>query len=133
GDGVGERVGSGAPVLLRDRHPHQPELGELADELVRKAFLPVELLGDGRNTLEGESSDRVPQKLVLGREIEAEAGTHRFEATPRRRTGTGVAAASVAAVARAFFEGLEARANAAKLAGIDHSYRFEIEGEGTWN
>jgi len=34
---------------------------------------------------------------------------------------------------RAFFEGLEARADAAKLAGIEHSYRFEIEGEGTWN
>ena len=35
--------------------------------------------------------------------------------------------------ARAFFEGLEARVAAANLAGIDHSYRFEIEGEGSWN
>ena len=34
---------------------------------------------------------------------------------------------------RAFFEGLASRANAAKLAGLDHSYRFEIEGEGVWN
>jgi putative sterol carrier protein len=40
----------------------------------------------------------------------------------------------VAAVgARAFFEGLEARADTAKLAGLDHSYRFVIEGEGTWS
>jgi putative sterol carrier protein len=39
----------------------------------------------------------------------------------------------LAAVARAFFEGLETRASVAKLAGLDHSYRFEIEGEGTWN
>jgi putative sterol carrier protein len=35
--------------------------------------------------------------------------------------------------ARAFFEGLEARAAKANLEGIDHSYRFEIEGEGNWN
>jgi putative sterol carrier protein len=35
--------------------------------------------------------------------------------------------------ARAFFEGLEARADAAKLAGLDHTYRFEIDGEGAWN
>jgi putative sterol carrier protein len=34
---------------------------------------------------------------------------------------------------RQFFEGLEARANGAKLAGLDHSYRFEIEGQGTWS
>jgi putative sterol carrier protein len=34
---------------------------------------------------------------------------------------------------RAFFEGLESRADAAKLAGIDQSYRFEIEGEGVWS
>jgi putative sterol carrier protein len=42
--------------------------------------------------------------------------------------------ASVAAVAaRAFFEGLEVRAARANLEGLDHSYRFEIEGEGSWN
>jgi putative sterol carrier protein len=35
--------------------------------------------------------------------------------------------------ARAFFDGLEARATSARLDGIDHSYRFEIEGEGNWN
>jgi putative sterol carrier protein len=34
---------------------------------------------------------------------------------------------------REFFEGLETRANGAKLAGLDHSYRFEIEGEGIWS
>jgi putative sterol carrier protein len=39
----------------------------------------------------------------------------------------------VAQVTSAFFEGLETRADAAKLAGIDHTYRFEIEGEGVWN
>jgi putative sterol carrier protein len=35
--------------------------------------------------------------------------------------------------ARAFFDGLEARARSARLDGIEHSYRFEIEGEGNWN
>jgi putative sterol carrier protein len=45
-----------------------------------------------------------------------------------------VIAASVAAVAaRAFFDGLEARAAKANLDGIDHSYRFVIDGEGSWN
>ena len=34
---------------------------------------------------------------------------------------------------RAFFEVLETRADAAKLAGIDHTYRFEIDGEGVWS
>jgi putative sterol carrier protein len=45
-----------------------------------------------------------------------------------------VIAASVAAVAaRAFFEGLETRAATTNLDGLDHSYRFEIDGEGSWN
>jgi putative sterol carrier protein len=35
--------------------------------------------------------------------------------------------------ARGFFEGLGARADPAKLVGVDHSYRFVIEGEGTWS
>jgi putative sterol carrier protein len=34
---------------------------------------------------------------------------------------------------RGFFEGLETRADAAKLAGLDHTYRFEIDGEGVWS
>ena len=38
-----------------------------------------------------------------------------------------------AVAARAFFEGLEERATRAKLDGLEHSYRFEIEGEGSWN
>jgi putative sterol carrier protein len=34
--------------------------------------------------------------------------------------------------ARAFFEGLESRVDPPRLAGIEQTYRFEIEGEGTW-
>jgi putative sterol carrier protein len=35
--------------------------------------------------------------------------------------------------ARAFFEGLETRADPGRLTGVDQSYRFEIEGEGMWH
>jgi putative sterol carrier protein len=34
--------------------------------------------------------------------------------------------------AREFFESLESRADPGKLAGLEHSYLFRIEGEGTW-
>ena len=34
--------------------------------------------------------------------------------------------------AREFFESLETRADASKIDGIDHSYLFDIEGEGQW-
>ena len=34
--------------------------------------------------------------------------------------------------AKEFFDTLEARADGAKVEGIDHSYLFDIEGEGQW-
>jgi putative sterol carrier protein len=34
---------------------------------------------------------------------------------------------------RAFFAGLGTRVDPARLAGIDQTFRFEIEGEGTWH
>jgi len=34
--------------------------------------------------------------------------------------------------AKEFFDGLEARADRAKLEGLEHSYLFDIEGEGRW-
>ena len=34
--------------------------------------------------------------------------------------------------AQEFFESLESRADAAKLAGMSNSYLFDIEGEGRW-
>ena len=34
--------------------------------------------------------------------------------------------------AKDFFDNLESRADAAKLAGMSNSYLFEIEGEGEW-
>jgi putative sterol carrier protein len=35
--------------------------------------------------------------------------------------------------ARAFFEGLAKRVDPATLQGVDQTFRFEIEGEGTWH
>ena len=34
---------------------------------------------------------------------------------------------------REFFEGLEARVDPSKTAGMNASYRFDVEGAGTWN
>ena len=62
-----------AAVLLRDRHAHQPELGELRDELVREALLAVELLRDRRDLLQRELAHRVAQQLVLRLEVEVQA------------------------------------------------------------
>jgi putative sterol carrier protein len=38
----------------------------------------------------------------------------------------------MAASAREFFEGLEARIDSSKTAGMTNSYVFEIDGSGTW-
>src|SRR5581483_10733302 len=54
----------------------------------------------------------------------------------RLTTGPARSARSVrfvAMAAREFFEGLEGRADPAKLGGLDHSYLFDIGGEGRWH
>jgi len=38
----------------------------------------------------------------------------------------------VAESVREFFEGLEARADPAKTAGMNNSYRFDVDGAGSW-
>ena len=72
-DGVGERVAARAPELLGERNPHQAEVGHLRDELVREPALAVELLGNGRDAVDGERPHRVAEELVLGREVEIHA------------------------------------------------------------
>jgi putative sterol carrier protein len=39
----------------------------------------------------------------------------------------------MAETAREFFEGLPSRANAEKLAGMNNSYLFDVEGAGKWH
>ena len=73
GDRVRKRVGAGAAVLLRNRHAHQAELGHAGDELVGKAALAVELLGDGRYAFAREVAHRRANELVLLVEIEVQA------------------------------------------------------------
>jgi hypothetical protein len=84
-DRVRERVGAAAAVLLRDRHPHQPELGHLHDELVREAMLAVELLRDRRDLFLGELAHGAADELVLGREVEVHA-VRRVASSTMRRT-----------------------------------------------
>lgn len=38
----------------------------------------------------------------------------------------------MAETAREFFEGLESRADPARIAGMNSSYRFDVAGAGTW-
>ncbi len=75
GDRVGEGVGARAPVLLRNGHPHQPELGELGDEVIRKTVLAIELRGDWGNSRLGEVADRVADELLLLGQVEVQAAS----------------------------------------------------------
>ena len=97
--GDGDRDGGVDPRQLLDRdriarpcrrrrrrtprgwEPHQPELAELGDELVREAALAVELLGDGRDALPRERADGVADELLLGGEVEV----HGARIVPRGR------------------------------------------------
>ena len=74
-DRVRDRVGAGAAVLLRDRHPHQAELGELRDELVGEALLAVELGRDRRHALARERAHGVADELLLFGEVEVQAAS----------------------------------------------------------
>ena len=69
-DGVGERVGAGTPVLLRERDPHPAELAQLADDLVRERLGAVELGRDRGDLALGEVADGVAKRLVLLGQVE---------------------------------------------------------------
>ena len=83
-DRVGDRVGAAAAVLLGNGHAHQPELGQLRDEVVGKAVLPVELLGDRGDLLLGEVADRAADELLLLGEVEVHAESRCASSTIRR-------------------------------------------------
>ena len=67
---VGEEVRAGAAVLLRHADAHQPELGELAEDVAREVVLAVPLgcvrLDLGADELARERLDL----LLLGGELE---------------------------------------------------------------
>ena len=72
-DRVRDGIAARAPVLLGDGKPHEAELAELGDELVRELAGQIELLGDRRDTLSSERSDRVANQLLLGSQVEVHA------------------------------------------------------------
>src|SRR4030095_11517565 len=86
GDRVGERVGPGAAVLLRERHSHEPELGELRDQLVGEAVVAVERGGDRSYPLRRELADGRADELVLGREVEVHSAERREASSTINRT-----------------------------------------------
>src|SRR5205823_12093725 len=79
-----QRVAPRAAVLLRGRHPHQPELAELCDEVVREPRLAVELLGHRRDTLLREVADGRADELLLLAEVEVQALSCRASSTISR-------------------------------------------------
>ena len=85
-DRVGDRVAAGAAPFLRDGKAHEAEPGELLDELVGKAVLAVELLGDGRDPLLCELADGAPDELVLFCELEVHRDVRRSASDAIRRT-----------------------------------------------
>ena len=84
GDCVGERVASRAAVLLWDRDAHEPQFGELRDELVREAVLAVELLRDRRDPLLRERTHGLAQELMLAREVEVHGYRESLRASSAR-------------------------------------------------
>src|SRR5262249_51580398 len=62
-----------AAVFLGNRHPHQPELGHLRDEVVGEAALAIELLGDGRDALQRELAHRRADDLGLPVDVEVQS------------------------------------------------------------
>jgi len=79
-----EGVAARAAVLLRDRNAHQPELGQLSDEIVREAVLSVELLGHRRDALQRKLAHRLADQLMLGRKVEVHRPSALEERNSRR-------------------------------------------------
>ena len=76
-DCVRDRVRARAAVLLGDRHPHQPELGELRDEVVGEALLAVELGRDRSDAVARELAHGLANELLLLGEVEVQAASAR--------------------------------------------------------
>src|SRR5436305_931233 len=72
-DSAGQRAGARAAVLLGNRDPHQSELRQLGDELVRKAPLAVEVGCDRRDARLCEVANRRADQLVLFGELEVQS------------------------------------------------------------
>jgi hypothetical protein len=67
---IRERVGAAAPVLLRERDPHQAEAAELLDDLVGEGLGAVEVTRNRRDLGAGELADGFAQQALLVGEVE---------------------------------------------------------------
>jgi hypothetical protein len=92
-DRVRERVAARSPDVLREWDPHQPELSELRDDLVRERLRAVELLRDRRHLALGELADGAADQLVVGREVEVHAAIKASGVDARHPARQSVAAA----------------------------------------
>ena len=113
-----------------------PSVRELGDELVREARFEVELLGDGLDALPRERAHGVADQLLLGREIEVHGRADRIRESRidhlgSRRPRAGRRVETMGSV-QEFFEGLPGRVDPERIAGMNNTYLFEVEGAGTW-
>ena len=63
-----------APVILRERDPHQAQLAQLRNELIGEALLAVQLPGDRRHLLARELAHHVAQQALLVAQLEVQEG-----------------------------------------------------------
>ena len=66
---VGEEVGAGAAVLLRDADAHQAEVAEVGEQRARERVLAVPLGGVRRDPLGGEARREVADLALLGGQL----------------------------------------------------------------
>ena len=69
-DRVGERVETGAALVLGDRDAEPAELADAAHDVGREAALTLVLLDDRRDLGEHEIADGVAEQGVLGGQVE---------------------------------------------------------------
>jgi hypothetical protein len=72
---VGEEVGAGAAVLVRHANAHQSELGQLAEQLTRKAVVAIPLSGVRLDLLCAEVARQRLDLALLRSKLEVQVTT----------------------------------------------------------
>jgi hypothetical protein len=71
---VRDEVRAGASVLLGDAHAHEPQLGELGDELIGEAVLAIPLRSVGSDLRVRELARERLDRQLVGAELEVHRG-----------------------------------------------------------
>ena len=111
--------------------PIEPELGKLFDELVGKETVEVELGRDRCDPLPRERANRVPNQLLLGREVEVH-GRGSYRRGRLRPSVNEEGEVEPMPSVQEFFEGLPGRVTPDRIEGMNNTYVFDIEGAGAW-